>query len=212
LGQNCFGPANIRFLEQDTELPNLQFRAHSLFCVVDWAGTHLSIDPKIQSLGREFNCSRHAIHSALANGLNEPKSRGRHAAVRAESDANMLAWITGKAEKNATATRTDIKNYCREVCKIEVRRRWVGSFISRHPAGLIEKKALDKKRRVCKFHQCFLIKLSAACMRRSRVVQSICYSIWAKSRYPTGKTDNRRRSWSREARRPIRFIIDYLGA
>jgi hypothetical protein len=30
--------------------------------------------------------------------------------VNAESDANILAWITGKAEKNASVTRTDIKN------------------------------------------------------------------------------------------------------
>jgi hypothetical protein len=33
-------------------------------------------------------------------------------------------------------------------------------------------------------------------------------SIWMKSGYPTGKTDNRRTSWSRERPRSIRFIID----
>jgi hypothetical protein len=65
----------------------------------------------------------------------------RHSAVSAESDANILAWITGKAEANAAATRTDIKNDCREVCKIEVTRGWVDSFISRHSAELIEKKS-----------------------------------------------------------------------
>jgi hypothetical protein len=27
LNQNCFGPANIGILQQDTELPNLQFHA-----------------------------------------------------------------------------------------------------------------------------------------------------------------------------------------
>jgi hypothetical protein len=43
-----------------------------------------------------------------------------------------LAWITGKAEKNAAVTRTNITNYCREVCKIEVTRGWVDSFISPH--------------------------------------------------------------------------------
>jgi hypothetical protein len=52
----------------------------------------------------------------------------RHSPATAESDANILAWITGKAEKNAAVTRTDIGNYCREVCKIEVTRGWVDSF------------------------------------------------------------------------------------
>jgi hypothetical protein len=76
LGQNCFGSANIGIgiLQQDTELPNLQFRSQQIFDIVDWARAHLRIDPKIESLERTFNCSRHAIHSALANRLNEPKS------------------------------------------------------------------------------------------------------------------------------------------
>jgi hypothetical protein len=141
LGQNCFGPANIEILHQDTELPNLQFRAQQIFYIVDWARTHLEIDPTIGSLERAFNCSRHAIHSALANGLSEPRSRGRHLAVNAESEANILAWITSQAEKNAAVTRTEIMNYCREVCKIAVTRGWVDSFISRHSAELIEKKS-----------------------------------------------------------------------
>jgi hypothetical protein len=65
----------------------------------------------------------------------------RHSAVSAESDAKILAWITGKPETNAAVTRMDIKNYCREVCKIEVTGGWVESFISRHSAELIEKKS-----------------------------------------------------------------------
>jgi hypothetical protein len=89
---------------------------------VDWARIHLGIDRMIGSLANAFNDSRHAIHSALANGLNEPKSRGRYSAVSAAWDANILAWIISQAVKNAPVTRTDIKNYCREVCKIEVTR------------------------------------------------------------------------------------------
>jgi hypothetical protein len=70
-----------------------------------------------------------------------PKSRGRHSAVSAESEANILASITGKAEKNAAVRRTNIVNHCREVCKIELRRGWVDSFISHQSAELIEKKS-----------------------------------------------------------------------
>jgi hypothetical protein len=61
----------------------------------------------------------------LAKSLNERKSRGRHFGARAESDANILAWITGTAEKNAAVTHMGIKNHCREVSKIEVTRGWV---------------------------------------------------------------------------------------
>jgi hypothetical protein len=80
LGQNCFGPANIGIgmVQQDRELPNLQFRVREIFYIVDWARAHLRNDAVIGSLQRAFNCSRRAIHLALANGLNEPKSRGRH--------------------------------------------------------------------------------------------------------------------------------------
>jgi hypothetical protein len=123
------------------ELVTLQFLAQQIFYIVGWARTHLRIDPKIGSLEHAFNCSRHAIHSGLGNELNEPKSRGRHSGVSAESDANIVAWITGKAKPSAAVTRTDVKNSCREVCKIEVMRGWVDSFISSHSAGLVETKS-----------------------------------------------------------------------
>jgi hypothetical protein len=48
-------------------------------------------------------------------------------------------WFRWKAEKNAAVTGTVITNYCREVCKIEVRPGWGDSFISRHSAELVEK-------------------------------------------------------------------------
>jgi hypothetical protein len=65
----------------------------------------------------------------------------RHSAVRAESDANILAWITSQTESNTTITHTKIKNYCGEVCKIAVMRGWVDLFISRHSAELVEAKS-----------------------------------------------------------------------
>jgi hypothetical protein len=88
-----------------------------------------------------FNCSRSVVHSALAKGLSPPKSGGRHLAVDAESDANILAWIEKQAEKNAAVTGTDIKNYYHEVCRLEIPRGWVDSFILRHSTELTEKKS-----------------------------------------------------------------------
>jgi hypothetical protein len=77
----------------------------------------------------------------LANGLSLPKSCDRHLGVQAESDANILAWIKRRAEKNAAITRTNIRNYCHHVCRLEVSRGWVDSFILRHSAALTEKKS-----------------------------------------------------------------------
>jgi hypothetical protein len=92
-------------------LPKLKFSGQQIFDIVDRARTHLKSDPKIASLDRAFSYSQHALHSALANGLNEPKSYGRRFAVSAESEANIPAWITHKTEKNAAVTRTNIRNY-----------------------------------------------------------------------------------------------------
>jgi transposase len=195
LGHNCFGPANIAILQQDTELPHWQFRAQQIFYIVDWARIHLRIDPKIGSLERAFKCSRHTIHSALANGRNEPKSRGRHSAVSAESDANILAWITGKAEKNAAVTRTDIKNYWRKVCKIEVTREWVNSFISRHSAELIERTSSPQDEPRFQVSRVFLDQ-NVCIMHKAaqgRPTDLVFHLVLMKSGYPTGKTDNRRR-------------------
>jgi hypothetical protein len=90
---------------------------------------------------RAFNCSRSAVQSALPNELSPPKSHVRHLAVGAESDANVLACIQRQAQKNAPVTPTDIKNYCQEVCRLQVSRGWVASFIIRHAAELTEEKS-----------------------------------------------------------------------
>jgi hypothetical protein len=46
-----------------------------------------------------------------------------------------------QAEQSAAVTRTDIKNYYHEVCRLEISRGWVDSFILRHSAELTEKKS-----------------------------------------------------------------------
>jgi hypothetical protein len=122
----------------------------------NWARAELGIEISIGGLMRTFNCSRHAVQSALPNGLNEPKSRGRHWAVDAESDANILAWIKRKAEKSTAGTRTDIRNYCREVCKFQVSRGLVDSSISRHADELTEKKSSPQEETCLQVPRVFL--------------------------------------------------------
>jgi hypothetical protein len=137
----------------------------------------------------------------------------RYSGVSAESDANILAWITSKAVTNAAITCTDIKNYYWEVCKIELMRGWVDSFISRHSSELIEKKGSPQEaarsqvprvfldRTICSMHEAV----------QSRPDDLVFNSILMKSGYSTGKTDNGR-WWFREPPRSIPFILDYLAA
>jgi hypothetical protein len=125
-----------------------------------------------------------------------------------------LAWITGKAEKNAAVTRTDIKNYCRKVCKIEVTRGWVGSFISRHSAELIDANSLPQEAPRSQVPRVFLDQTVRGMHEavQGRPADLAFNSIWMKSGYRIGNTDNRRRLWCREPQRSILFIIHYLGA
>jgi hypothetical protein len=94
-------------------LPNLQFRGQQIFYIVDWAGLHLKINPVIGSLEHALAARDMLfIQHWQTNSISRNREVGiRDSAVRADSDANILAWITGKAEKNAAVTRTDIKNY-----------------------------------------------------------------------------------------------------
>jgi hypothetical protein len=160
---------------------------------------------------RAFDCSRCAAQSALANGLNPPKSRGAHLVVNAESDANLLAWIQEQAEKYAAVARTDIKNYCREVWMFEASRGCVDSFISRHGAELTNRKVHHEKSRVCKFHESSSKKRYAICVKYSRVIQLTWRLILMKLGYPTGRIENRRESWFQSPSALATFAIEYLG-
>jgi hypothetical protein len=200
--------------QEDTQLPKLQFHAQQIFDIVNWAATHSKIDTTIGSLERAFSCSPYALHSVFAKGGNERKSQGRHFAVSAESDVNILAWITGKAEKDAAVPRMHIKNYCREVSKIEVMRGWVDSFISRHSTELIEKKSSPQGAPRLRVPRVFLDQTVGSMHDavQGRPVDLVFNSISMKPGYSTGKTDNGRRWWSGEVPGRIRFIIDYLRA
>jgi hypothetical protein len=117
-----------------------------------------------------------------------------------ESHTNILARITCNAEKNAAVTRPDIRNYCREVCKIEATRAWVDSFISRHSAELIENKSLPQEEPHLQVRRVFVAQTVRSMHEavQGRPAGLVFNSILMKSEYLTGRTDNRRRWWFRE--------------
>jgi hypothetical protein len=69
------------------------------FSIVSRARTEFRTGISIGSWMRAFNCSRSAVQSALATGLNPPQLRDRHLAIDTESNANILAEIKRPAEK-----------------------------------------------------------------------------------------------------------------
>jgi hypothetical protein len=148
-----------------------QLRAHEICSGVNWAGTEFRTEISSGLFMCAFNWSRCVIRSALANGLNPPKSRGRHLAVDAGSDANLLAWIQRQTENNAAVTRTDIKNYGAKCASLKS--RGDGWTRSSHiiPPNWPKRKVLHKKSRICKFRKCSWKKGCAVCMKHSRAVQ-----------------------------------------
>jgi hypothetical protein len=94
----------------------------------------------------------------LANRFDQPKSRDGHLALSPECNTNILTWIKKQAEESDAVTRTDIKDYCREVWKFEASDGWVGSFILRHSAELAEKKSRPQESHAGKFRESFWTK------------------------------------------------------
>jgi hypothetical protein len=81
----------------------------------------------------------------LANGLEQPKVRGRHLAVDEDSEGEILEWIEAQIEKCKPVTRTDIWHYCETKCSRLVSRGLVGSFILRRRDDLTEIKSAPQE-------------------------------------------------------------------
>ena len=135
---NCLSVCHARHLRQDEEFARLRWRSHQIFYIHFWAQNTLGIQISHGSLQRAFKCSQSTVRAALQNGFDEPKQRGRHLAVDAESEADILAHIQRNYEKNMPTTRTDIRNYCSLKFNKKMTKGWVDSFIGRHLTELIE--------------------------------------------------------------------------
>lgn len=138
LCSNCLSVCHARHLREDEQFAQLRWRSHQIFYIYTWASEQLGIQISRGSLRRAFNCSQSTVSAALQNGFDEPKPRGRHLAINAESEADILAWIQRNYEKNMPTTRTDIRHYCSTKFNKKITKGWVDSFIGRHLTELIE--------------------------------------------------------------------------
>jgi transposase len=141
LSHNCLSPRFARTLREDPNFAQLQYRAHQIFYVFVWARDELDIPISIGGLERSFNCSHATVQRALKSGWDAPKPRGRHAALPAEAESEILDWIRRNYEKSDPVTRTEIRHHCETEFTVPAGRGWVDSFILRHRGDLIEKKS-----------------------------------------------------------------------
>jgi hypothetical protein len=138
LSHNSLDPRTARELLRDPDFLRLQYRAHQIFYVLTWARDTKNIPVSIGGLARSFNCSPATIKKALKNGWDDPKPRGRHRAISAEAETDILNWIRKSWEKSSPVTRTDIRHYCEAQFATPVTCGWVDSFISRNATEIIE--------------------------------------------------------------------------
>jgi hypothetical protein len=59
----------------------------------------------VKQLTSAFDCHTIRVETALANGFEEPKSRGRHFAFDEDSEEEILTWIEERAERSRSVTR-----------------------------------------------------------------------------------------------------------
>jgi hypothetical protein len=145
LSHHGLSDRDTRALPDDENFQGLAWRCHQLYYVELWARTELGKPFIIASLQRAFQCLRSPPKSALANGFDPRKERRRHLAFDDRSEADILAWIQRKYEKNTRVSRTDVSHYCALKCKIEITKGWVDSCTGRHLAELAETKSMPQE-------------------------------------------------------------------
>jgi hypothetical protein len=112
VGDNCLTEKTFRALQEGMEFPKAEFHARQMCDTMTWAYAEFRINIIIEVLMCAFNCSRCAIHSALANEFDQAKlthptrSRSKQKKYRNHTlrhrewlprslQASSFAWIGG---------------------------------------------------------------------------------------------------------------------
>jgi transposase len=73
--------------------------------------------------------------------LDPPGERGKHPALEADREQQILDWIQQKAEQSTPVGKTKIKEYCTTQLKVPITRSWVNSFVLRHSDQIFKTKS-----------------------------------------------------------------------
>jgi hypothetical protein len=118
----------VRILHHDENFRILRFRCHQISYVRHFVASQLNIPISISNLAHAFSCDRKRITKALAHGLESPEARGRHSALDAEIEWELVLWIEENVLKSTTATARDIRVYIINHYNLPVTCGWVNSF------------------------------------------------------------------------------------
>jgi transposase len=85
------------------------------------------------------------VQSALAHGLDPPGERGKHPALDADREQQILDWIQHKAEQSTPVGKTEIKEYCITQVKVSITHGWVNSLVLRHSDEIFKTKSTPQE-------------------------------------------------------------------
>jgi hypothetical protein len=124
--------------------------------VRDIAEREHNIPISINVLARTFDCPRSSVQSTLAHGLEQPGERGKHPALDADREQQILDWIQQKAEQSTSIGKTEIKDYCTTQLKVLITRGWVNSFVLPHSDQIFKTKSTPQEQQRLQVPRIFL--------------------------------------------------------
>jgi hypothetical protein len=145
-----------QIFRKDTTFQQFQFRCQQLSYVRDIAEREHNIPISINALARAFERPRSSVQSALAHGLEPPGERGKHPALEADREQQILDWIQQKAEQSTPIGKTEIKDYCTTQLKVPITRGWLNSFVLRHSDQIFKTKSTLQEQQRLQVSRMFL--------------------------------------------------------
>jgi hypothetical protein len=145
LQKYCFNEWMIWILRREPGFEELQYRSHPIYIVADFVRETAGQELSVNQFARNFECHPAGVKVALANGLEEPKSRGQHSAFDDDSEGEILTWIEVQTKKYRPMTHTYLRHYCQTKYSRPVTRGWIDSFSLRHGDDLTEAKITSQE-------------------------------------------------------------------
>jgi hypothetical protein len=88
--------------------------------------------------------------------LEPPGERGKHPALDADREQQILDWIQQKAEQSTPVEKTEIKDYCTTQLKVPITRDWGNSFVLRHSDQIFKTKSTPQEHQRLQVPRMFL--------------------------------------------------------
>jgi transposase len=141
---------------KDTTFQQFQLRCQQISYVRDLAEREHNIPISINALARIFDCPRRSVQSTPAHGLEPSGEPGKHSALEADREQQILDWIQQKAEQSTPIGKTEIKDYCTTELKVPIARGWVNSFVLRHSDQIFKTKSTHQEQQRLQVPRMFL--------------------------------------------------------